>query len=236
MMRRQTRVWFGVLVAGVAAMLFGCKSDGAKQNGGVNVPRSAAQTAQFPVSIVTDGNFFVTCRVNSQTASAVRQVSKYKARRVGAPPNNDYSILVAENRAGNLGLLLPDVVTRPAASDAAITATTEELAFVMPEEGVIVVNGAAPIIQVKRVTVSSEGTVYAIETNGSGWLLKVLSTPNGPVMVDFGIPNTRPTPLLAPACKYCPFTANSPTQMTDGVAADCLNLEYYATDLLNGTN
>lgn len=46
----------------------------------------------------------------------------------------------------------------------------------MPETGVVVVNGTAPLIAVKKATVSSIGTTFAIEANSSDWLLTVLAT------------------------------------------------------------
>ena len=160
----------------------GCASDGDPVHRDFAVV-SNAWTRENPLGTVAISEavvFWVAKTVPKGDESFTRQVFRYRVDRL--PLEGDarpyWLRFTGKVQTGQLTTAFetrPRPVARPAPA-APRDEDTEEMGMAMPETGVVVVNGTAPLIAVKKATVSSIGTTFAIEANSSDWLLTVLAT------------------------------------------------------------
>lgn len=149
------------------------------------------------VAIAPDGVFWVGKTTKKSEAGYMRQVFRFKANRLPATgTSTPYSLrFTGKSEAGQFSKdfeTRPRPIVRPSMTGV-LEEETNEMGMVMPDEGVVVINGTAPLISVKKATVSSVGTKFAIEANPSDWLLTVLET-NGTDKVLIHFPESRTPP------------------------------------------
>lgn len=253
-MRRITRVatdrapiFALVLAAAVgAASLSGCASG--KDGGGraEQTPMAIGTDAwteskNGSVAISKDGDFWVGSTTKKNEDGFVRQVFRYKVNRLPVMgTSTPYWIRFAGKR--ETGQFTAEFDTRPRpvsrpSGTGVLDDETQEMGMVMPDPGVAVVTGTAPLISVKKATVSSAGTIFAIEANSTDWLLTVIATEgNHKVLIHFPEARTAPRELSAGESIRYGDGATTPNAgvMETGSAAS-IALRDYAMWIVNQT-
>ncbi|MGH7244259.1 MAG: hypothetical protein ACREJD_12670 [Phycisphaerales bacterium] len=190
-------------------------------------------------SVVTDGNFIVDFRTKPGEPALTRSVTRLKASRFNTgKPTTSYKILVTANEKNEIGPWSYTPAIRPASeAKGATEEESSEMTILMPDPGAVVVSGTAPIIQVKKATVSSEGTKYAIEADETGWLLKVLEADvDHPVRIYFPESGERAKNCVAGECWRYANDATRPSDGVPGTTEACDNLASYAWAIIEGTS
>lgn len=202
---------------------------------------AGAWTADSPdglVSITPDGTYWISKVTRGENPGFQRQVTRFKANRIRNDQQTiSYQVRVTGRQInGNLvnfnprpRMLKRPYETKPKLMPESPPKTldedTVESGLMMPDEGTAVINGTAPLIGVKRATVSSAGTTFAIEADSTSWLLKVIAADSeSPVMVYFPESNIRPRPFAVGDCvRYQnDATLASQGQLETGTACDDL--------------
>jgi len=239
-----------LVVAGLANGV----STASKAEGAIDAPNPATPEVQFnkgafvPSSsasqrvILLDGTYFIGRTSKTEASHLQRQVSRYTAKRIPPTrPDDLYQMrFTATQTGGSSGdPKKPGPVIRPGKEDKFTLDSVYENGMMMPDEGMVIVNGTAPIIQVKKATVSSDGTKFAIEATSAGWLFVVLETSTDDVWVYFDdstIPNpVRPRAFQVGQGWYYPADATLPNEGRAATTAEFTALRDYADWVLSQT-
>lgn len=206
-----------------------------------NTGKWTASNPNGSVAIVPDGVFWVGKTTKRDEPGYMRQVFRFKANRLPAMGTSTPYWLRFTGRSA-AGQFSKDFETRPRpivrpGATGVMEDETNEMGMVMPDEGVVVINGTAPLISVKKATVSSVGTKFAIEANPSDWLLTVLET-NGTDKVLIHFPEARTAPRELDAGQTIRYKNgdNAPgLGIMENDSAAALALREYALWILNQT-
>lgn len=188
-----------------------------------------------------DGTYFVGRTLQRGQPPIQRKVSRFIAKRLRKDQPTDSYQLRFTATEGNRETPLdakPRPLARPSDDAKPVDDETMEIGLVMPDEGTVVINGTAPIIGVKRATVSSNGTKFAIEATPTHWRLVVLETTgNNPVLLYFPGTNTRATHCQVNDCWEIPNeeTAANPTFKKNVTDPQFAALVIYANWILSNT-
>lgn len=193
------------------------------------------------VAISKDGDFWVGSTTKKNEDGFVRQVFRYKVNRLPEKgTSTPYWIRFTGKR--ETGQFTTDFDTRPRpvlrpAGTGARDEELEEMGMVMPDPGTAVVNGTAPLISVKKATVSSVGTIFAIEANPSDWLLTVIATEaNHPVLIHFPESRLPPKALYAgESIRYGDGATTPSAGVMENESPSAIALRDYAMWVLNQT-
>jgi len=209
----------------------------AEFNSGTFLVGSAGPTA----AINTDGNYYIGRTTKPGEPSFQRQVSRFLAKRnPPTRPDDFYRLRFTATRDGKSSgfTAKPKPVIRPGVGEKFTLDETSETGMAMPDEGVVVINGTAPLIAVRRGTVSSNGTKFAIEATSTHWLVVVIeSVANNDVQIYFPESLVRPIACVTNDCWRFPNDANAPSAGTKLPATDpdCAALIEYAEWVLAQT-
>ncbi|MBL8886811.1 MAG: hypothetical protein JNK16_09135 [Phycisphaerales bacterium] len=191
------------------------------------------------VSLTSDGTFFVDIRKTQPRGKISRTVDRFRALRFAdGKQSKTYSLLVTANQQDSLkgwSFTKKDLKRPVLQPDHALAEDEEETGLVMPDEGTVVIYGNAPLIGVRRATVSSVGTTFAIEADSTGWLIRVIavSANNDPVLVYFPeSPIRQCRQLYLNDCVRYENSAEKYNDDTPGEAGACVSLNTYAAALL----
>ncbi|MBX3388717.1 MAG: hypothetical protein KF691_04605 [Phycisphaeraceae bacterium] len=248
----------GLALAAAGAALWSCEVASAQAQN-AEAPEhvdpsfnTGAWTAESPdgvVSITPDGSYWISKVTRGEDPGYQRQVTRFKANRTAKnQPSSQYFVRVTGRQSnGNLVNFnpRPRMLKRPYEAKPKsipeeqpkpLDEDTNEMGLVMPDEGTAVLNGTAPIIGVKKATVASAGTTFAIEATSTSWLLKVIAADaENPVEVFFPESNQRPRAFAVGDCVRYQNDATLPAQGVLENSAACDDLLAYANWILQQT-
>ncbi|MFO0861368.1 MAG: hypothetical protein U0570_12500 [Phycisphaerales bacterium] len=207
------------------------------------------------VSLITDGNVLVDFRKKTDEPVTSRFVAKLISRTFTPPDNStepptparktSYNALVTQNQAGRGGQVIYNRATRlDPDPNKDPSEDSSEMATAVPDDGIVVVYGMAPIVVCRKATIAAAGTAFAIESvrTGSGandgyWLVYVLESQSSPVEIWFEGSRARKT-IGAGECLRYPFSATAIGDSTSIPSTDpqSSDLAAYATGLMNSIN
>lgn len=186
--------------------------------------------------VIGDGNYIVSFKLPDDS-TVTRNASRFKfSQVVPGSPTTSYKVVIANNRVNEGGKWAIGMAKRPPTSKTSRDDDPVEMAMIVPDDGMVVVTGTAPIVGVKRATIASTGTTYVVESmTGNGFLIKVLDSSTAhPVKVFF--PGTgSPGGIEVPngACWHFFEDADEDNEHEDGENEDCDELTAYANTFLN---
>lgn len=213
------------------------------------------EVSERTVSLITDGNVLVDFRTKPNDPMISRFVSRLISRRfTPADPNakppapakkTTYNILVTANRANRGGEVKYTRATRldpDPNPDKNPFEDSSEMTVAVPDEGVVVINGMAPIVVCKKATIASAGTTFAIESvvasdpSESYWQLSVIDADaQHPVQIYFEGSRVLKTVNKGECIRY----KHNATAIAQNIAipqGDCEALTSYVNALLNAVN
>ncbi len=206
-------------VLGAALLLaaggFGCAQDHASSASVAQASRgnsgsySVAAVGDPLATMRLDGTFYMASRGDGREWR--REVLKFTPLRSGEfAANQTYSLVAAANgerRGGSLSWQINPAKRLFRNGQPSLTEPTEPVLEVI-QSGTVATTGTAPIVIVKRATIASEGTKFAVEAvQGDGWTLAVFEATSDAWVYYAG--STAPMKVQAGKCFKFPETANS---------------------------
>jgi len=184
-------------------------------------------------SIDTDGNFLVDFHGD---VPMTRNVLRLRVRSFAGAARNEYFVRVTANRAGSLGSLMYKRLQRPPKPGVPLLQVPENAVSLEGETGEVIVSGTAPIIAVKKGTIASDGTTFAVEADASGWWLSIIEIdPSKPVRVWFPDVKSAVREFTEPKCWFFKNGDYNPDNATEVTGGACTSLKAYATTIMKRT-
>ena len=171
-----------------------------------------------PARVVTsESNCFIVRTIKPGEVEFQRQVERFRVKRSRATrPDDFYELRFTATRNGKAtglqirpaGVIRSGKVAGPARGN---PEEPVETGMIMPDEGFVVVNGTAPIVAVRRGTISSQGTKFAVEATATHWLVVAIEAVlNNDVVVYFPESGLGPIECVTSDCWKFPNDAANP--------------------------